>query len=290
MYIAIISAMAPVRAEVTAAKLTYGTLTQNQSSVALPQAYFSNQSNLCHYITGSEYWLFVHSPSDNNITGLSVDLDLTGTYLFFVPVVTPESGVTIDEIDTSTIPYHIEISWTPRALENTPMIKFMYGGDPEFQGYQIPQNVVFDRGDGNTVTGQGVWTFGGCCIDCYPCSVGLISENHVVVPIGSNTVIPFFWEYYCYLAGGFPLEVSDSEGWVTSWTPTSAGDIATCGMCFEPRHQGSISIHVPASVTPGSTNEVTITALNNSRTIILEADSPVPVKVSTWGAIKSLYK
>lgn len=86
------------------------------------------------------------------------------------------------------------------------------------------------------------------------------------------------------------MTVTDTQGWVVSWTPDVAGDVATCGMCFVPSYWGTIEVAVPAGVTPGTTSTMTIEALNNSETMLLVADDTVPVELTTWGAVKALYR
>ena len=110
-----------------------------------------------------------------------------------------------------------------------------------------------------------------------------------MVPIGAVAVVPFAWEWNCYTYGGAPISVTDTEGWVESWTPTYAFSSVTCGPCFLPRYPGNIDVAVPSGVPGGTTSTVTISGLNSSETIILEAEDTVPASATTWGRIKALY-
>jgi hypothetical protein len=254
-----------------------------------PKVYFSTAPNHCYPIEGLEYWIFVHSSDDADFTSISLDLDLQGRNVL-PALITPESGVTLDVVDVSSLPFHVEASWTSRPLDNEPIAKVQFFVDPELYDTQRPVNVVFTRGGGATEPGVGVWSWAGCCIDCFPCGLGLSAESIFRVPVVGSATSPFEWWWNCWSAGGVPVTASDSEGWVVSWTPTVAGDIATCGMCFVPLHWGSVEVSVPAGVAPGTTSTLTIAAMENTETVLLVADDTIPVEHTTWGAVKALYR
>ena len=263
-------------------------LTADNSTIS-PSVYFSDGANHCFPIAGTEYWIFVHSPDDEALKEVSFDLELQGTGIG-TPLVIPENGVILGAIDVSASPYHIEASWTTRPLDQTPMIRLVYPTQPLWSGFQMPVAVVFRRGDGSEVPGVGVWSFGGGVIDCFPCSFGFFLESHSLIPVGSNTTIPFEWSWYCWTVGGGDLTVSDTEGWVVSWSPPSVGGASSCEQCFEARYPGSIDVLIPPGVPEGTTSTMTLSALSSYRDVTIEAVAPVPVEESTWGAIKSIYR
>lgn len=256
---------------------------------APPKVYFSTAPNYCYTIEGLEYWIFIHSPDDGDFVGVSLDLDLQGSNVL-PALITPESGVTLDNVDVSSPLFHVEASWTTRPLINEPIAKVLFFSDPGLFGTQLPVNVIFERDGGATEAGVGVSSWAGCCVDCFPCGLGLSAASEAVVPVGGSATLPFEWWWNCWSAGSSPVTVSDTEGWVVSWTPDVAGDVATCGMCFVPSYWGSIEIAVPEGVTPGTTSTLTITAMDNSETMLLVADDTVPTEQTTWGKVKALYR
>jgi hypothetical protein len=231
----------------------------------------------------------VHSPADDGLAGVSLDLDLQGGAIA-PPAVIPEPGVTLIDVDVSSPPYHIEAMWTSRPLEHAPIVKLVFAADPGLHGFQTPVNVSFTRGAGGTEPGVGVEAFAGCCIDCTPCSHGLYIEDHVIVPVGGTAVIQFEWDWNCYTYGGHDFTAADTRGWVASWEPAYGFDWTTCGPCFLPRFPGSISVDVPDGTPVGTTSTLTLAGLNNSRTVTLEAADSVPTEATTWGHVKALYE
>lgn len=251
-----------------------------------PAVYVSTNPNVCANFSGLEYRVFVDAPLDNNLCGISFDLDFSGSAP--IPVVLPENGVTLGTIDVSQVPYHLEAIWTSRPLEHEPIIRLLYAIEPsigEFSTY----NVTFETTSGESVPGYGMESI-TCCVDCFDCSVVIFASNRVLVPIGKTTIVPFEWAWSCWSAGGGPLTASDTEGWVVSWEPESAGDDATCGLCVVPIHDGWVEVFVPEGVPDGTTSSLTIDGFESSTEVILETEDVVSVDNSTWGKIKSLYR
>jgi hypothetical protein len=253
-----------------------------------PTVYFSNSPNLCIFMGGLEYWVFVHSPEDDGFTGVSLDLDLHGTAIT-TPSVTAEDGVTLVAADVSAMPYHLEAVWTSRPLDHEPIVKLRFDADPVLGGFQEPMNVELTGGSGGSGTGVGLASFANCCITCMPCSHGLYVADHVMVPIGGSAQVGFEWDWNCYTYGGNSISVTDTRGWVVSWTPTYAFDVTTCGPCFNPRFPGSIVVTIPEEIAAGTTSTMTLIGLNDSKTIVLEAEDKVPARPTTWGSVKALY-
>ncbi len=258
------------------------------NSTISPSVYFSDISNHCFSIAGTEYWIFVHSPDDEALNEVSFELELQGTGIG-TPLVIPETGVTLGRIDVSSSPYHIEASWTTRPLGHTPIIRLVYPSEPVWLGFQMPVAVVFRRGAGGEVPGVGVWTWGGGGVDC-GCVVLFYLESQSLIPVGSNTTIPFEWSWICWSVGGGELTVSDTEGWVVSWSPPSVWGNEDCQQCFFIRHPGSIEVLIPPGVQEGTTSTMTLAAFGSYREVTIEAMAPTPVEESTWGAIKSIYR
>jgi hypothetical protein len=272
--------------------LSAGTVTAPpaaNSATTMPTVYFSDSPDLCLAISGSEYWIFVHSPEDDNFNRITFDLETAGIWAI-PPIVISEPGVIVGTANVSTSTWRFDLLWSWRVLDRTPIIKLLFVEEPQWMGTQMPTNVVFERSGGDTVRGHGLRTSGGCCADCFPCSVQLYAEDPAFVVVNRATEIPFEWSWFCYALNGGPLTVSDTEGWVSSWTPAQWISDITCGQCFLERHPGMIVVDVPADVTAGATSQLTIAAtMWGSRTITLEAVEPVPVQTSTWGAVKALF-
>jgi hypothetical protein len=253
-----------------------------------PTVYLSDGPNHCITIEGSEFWIFIHSPDDGDFTGISLDLDLSGLSIT-PPVVYPGTDVILHSFDVSSMPYHFLATWTSRPLEHEPIIRLSFDTDPGLTGFQTPLNVVLIRGIGGTEEGIGLSSFAGCCVDCFPCHHGLYIDDHFLVEIGASTMIPFEWDWNCFNYGGGDITVTDTGGWVVSWTPTYAFDWTMCGPCFMPRFAGSIDVMVPDDIAVGTTSTLTLEGLNNSIIITLEAEDAVATEKTTWGRIKAIY-
>lgn len=253
-----------------------------------PYVYFADAPDHCYPIEGTLYHIYVHSPDDETVASVSFDLNLSGAAIT-EPLIIPEGG-SLDAADLSSLPYHIEASWPQQSLVHKPMLTVSFQSDPQLGGFQYPSNVVFTTTAGTDVTGLGAAAIAGCCLDCFPCSMGIFANDHTLVAAGETTTIPFQWAWYCYTTGGGPLDVTDTQGWVTSWWPPSAGDDETCTVCVIPVYDGSFDVTVPEGTAVGTTSTVTISAVNGGATIVLEVDDTIPVETTTWGRVKSLYQ
>ncbi len=251
-----------------------------------PAVYFSTLPNTCVNFSGNVYWVYVHSPANDDLNYVSFDIDFEGYGISPPPLVSPASGVFLGNFDVSDSPYHFEAAWTPRTLEHEQIIKVYYLSDPSVMA--MPVNVVFGTTQGATVPGFGVWSL-TCCADLFDCFVSIYAPKHARVLIGETTIIPFQWEWNCWASGGGSLTASDTEGWITSWAPTSAGDYATFGLCIAPRHDGWIEVYVPSGIAAGATSQLTISGAGYAD-IILEADDGTPVESTSWGNIKAKYR
>lgn len=253
----------------------------------VPSVYLSPAPNSCLVGSGLEYWIYIHSPDNDGYEGVSFDLELSGGNVL-PALITPEAGVTLEVADLWPLPFHIEASWTQRELEHAPILKVEFYVDPLLFGTQTPTNVVFTTTGGGTEVGFGhpSQTQAGC----EPCGHVFIAEAHVLVPVGASTLIPFQWAWDCFSAGGGALNVTDTEGWALSWTPTFANDVNTCPSCFLPYHDGSIEVALPESAVPGTLSQLIISGVNNSLQVKVEAVAPLPSENKTWGRVKALYR
>lgn len=251
-----------------------------------PSVYVSTDPNVCANFSGLEYRVFVNAPLDNNLSGISFDLDMDGSPP--MPVVVPEPGVTFSAMDISHTPYHFEATWTSRPLEHEPIFRLVYGIEPSVNLFS-PYSVTFETTSGGSVPGYGMESI-TCCLDCFDCSLEIFASNHVFVPVGGSTIIPFKWAWYCWYPGGGPITASDTEGWVATWDPEMAGDEPTCGLCIVPVYDGWVEVFVPQGVPVGTMSSMTIVGWQSSTEVVLEADDTIPVNVSTWGKVKALYR
>lgn len=254
-----------------------------------PYVYFADEPDRCYPIEGSLYHIYVHSPDDETVTSVSFDLNLSGASIT-EPLVLAEGG-SVDVADLSGLPYHIEASWAQKPLVHEPILTVMFPSDPRLGGFQYPSNVVFTTAAGTEVAGLGRTSMAGCCLDCFPCSFSIFADGHSLVGAGDATSIPFQWQWNCYYPGGGTLDVTDTQGWVTSWWPPSVGDDETCTVCVVPVHGGSFTVSVPDGTPTGTTSTVTISSsAGGGATVVLEVDDTIPVENTTWGAVKALYQ
>lgn len=263
-----------------------GSSEATSSAEEQPSVYVSTNPNVCANFSGLEYRVFVNSPLDDNLGGINFDLDIDGSAP--MPVVVPETGVTFRGIDISQVPYHFEATWTSRPLEHEPIFRLVYEIEPSVSLFS-PYNVTFETTGGGSLPGYGMGSI-TCCVDCFNCSLEIFASNHVIVPIGGTTIIPFKWAWYCWTTGGGPITASDTEGWVVTWEPESAGDGPTCGLCIVPAYNGWVEVFVPEGVPVGTTSSMSIVGWESSTEVILEAETTVPVNNSTWGKVKALYR
>jgi len=253
----------------------------------VPAVYFSDGPNHCVNFFGQDYWIFVHSPDDENINRATFDLEVSMSP-WAQPVIVPEPGVVVGLADVSTSTWHFDLAWSPRSLEHEPIVKVLFFELGGF-GDQLPTNVTFERGSGEAVPGYGQWSL-GCCASCPPCLVNLYADDPGYAVIGRSTEVPFEWRQIILQVAGGPILVSDTEGWVSAWTPGNWGGGYTCDQCFYTRYPGTIVVDVPDDVAVGATSAMTIFTSCGSRTFTLEAIEPVPVQTSTWGAVKALFE
>jgi hypothetical protein len=253
-----------------------------------PTVYLAHGANACMGISGLEYWIFLHSPADDDFIRINLDLDLQGLSIT-TPVVIPEAGVTQLSYDVSALPYHFDVVWMQQTLDHVPLIKLQFLSDPNLGGLQTPVNVVLERVSGGTEAGLAMESFAGCCWDCLDCFHSFYMENHFKIPVGASAVIPFEWDWFCHSAGGAYFEAVDTEGWVVSWEPDHGFSWETCGLCYQTRYPGSISVAIPTGVAIGTISTVTLTGADAEAVFIIEALEPVPVENTSWGRIKALY-
>jgi hypothetical protein len=115
--------------------------------------------------------------------------------------------------------------------------------------------------------------------------------DHVYATPGATTIVPFQWSWSCYAAGGRYIYASDTQGWVTSWSPPSGADNETCTPCVIPRYDGEVELTIPPGTPEGTTSTVTLsTDYYEEVTFIVEAQQPVQTESTTWGRIKALYR
>ena len=260
-----------------------------------PCIYLAQTPNYCAGLSGNTYYLYVYSPDDTVFSGVSLDLDISGTVLA-PPVVSAEagSGVVVQAVDTSSLPYHIELIWSPRALRHENVVSVTFPWPPEWGLGPETTNVLFVRPSGATVPGPNFRTYPGSAGGCHLCHICFSIESPILVPAGRTTTIPFEWVFRCYSPGGLNILVTDTQGWVTSWEPLGGTGPGYCHACFVEYSTGTIDVTVPPAVPEGTTSSLRLESNLNGYLCpgiaTIEVLNPVPVEHKTWGRIKALYR
>lgn len=260
-----------------------------------PYVYLAQTENYCAELSGNIYYLYVYSPDDADFSGVSFDLDISGT-VSATPFISVDagSGVILQAVDTSSLPYHIELGWTPRALMHEVVATLLFPAPPVWDQGPKTTNVVFTRPGGETVTAQDFQTYPGYPGGCHNCFLCFQIEERILVPAGRTTTIPFEWVFMCYSPGGLNILVSDTQGWVTSWNPTGGTGSGYCHACFVEFSPGTIEVAVPLGTPTGVTSSLRLEGNLNGYlcpgTATLEVTESVPVEQTTWSAIKALYR
>lgn len=111
-----------------------------------------------------------------------------------------------------------------------PVVRFVFPKDPFLTGPQVPWNVDFVVAGGVFVAGTGKESL-GCCADWFNCLHNFAAPASATVAVGGLSGVDFEWQWVCHSPGGGVIEVSDTRGWVLSWTPEVGGDTSTCYAC-----------------------------------------------------------
>ncbi len=186
-----------------------------------PFIYLAQTENYCAGLSGNIYYLYVYSPDDADFSGVSFDLDISGT-VSATPFISVDagSGVILQAVDTSSLPYHIELGWTPRTLMHELVATLLFSAPPVWDLGPKTVNVIFIRPGGETVAALDFQTYPGYPGGCNNCYLCFRIENRIPLQAGQATTIPFEWVFRCYSPGGLNIVVTDTQGWVTSWNPT----------------------------------------------------------------------
>lgn len=259
-----------------------------------PVIYLAQTPNYCADLSGSTYYLYVYSPDDADFSGVSLDLEIDGT-VSGPPLVAADAtnGISLDALDTSSLPYHIELSWTPRTLEHEKVAYLTFPTPPVWGQGATTTNVVFTRPGGANVSAGDFTTFPGYP-ECILCMVCFNVDAHILVAAGETTTIPFEWVYSCGGSGGWSISATDSEGWVSGWQPTAGTANANCGACFIQLLPGTVDVTVPAGVPVGTTSSLLLEGMPNGAycpgMATLEVVTSLPTENTTWGGVKALYR
>jgi hypothetical protein len=259
---------------------------------AEPVVYLAQNPNFCAALSGDTYYLYVHSLDDPDFTGASLNLEIGGT-VSGPPVITtePASGVTLVSVDTSTLPYHVELLWTTRSLEHERVATVVFPSPPTWDTGARTTDVVLTRPGGEVVSARDIQAV-PYSPDCHICWLCFNVDEHIVVPSGETT-IPFEWSFWCYSSGGLGVVVTDTENWVTSWNPTAGTGTGYCAPCYADYFPGTIQISVPPDTPPGTTSSLTLIGDHNGyycpAYATIEYAGVVSTEVTTWGRIKALY-
>lgn len=265
------------------------------TSLAEPVVYLAQNPNFCANLTGNVYYLYVHSHDDADFTSVSLNLQLGGTVASpgVIAADPNNSGVTVDAVDTSSEPYHVEFHWTPRTLEHERMAIVLFSSEPVWDSGPRTTDVVFKRPGGAEVAAPDRTTYPGWA-DCPICHMCFEIDGHILVPRGTST-IPFGWSFWCYGSGGGDgILASDSQGWVASWAPTSGTGNGYCFPCWVDYFPGTVELNVPMDTPIGTTSSLRLEGVHNGYHCpgwaTIEVADAVPTESSTWGRIKALYQ
>ena len=260
-----------------------------------PIIYLAETPNYCAGLSGNTYHLYVYSPDDADFSGVSLDLDIGGT-VSAPPVVTAEtaSGVTLQAVDTSSLPYHIELTWTPRTFQHELVATLTFSEPPVWVSGPETMNVIFARAGGATVPARNFTTYPGYPGGCHLCYICFSIESPILVPAGQTMTIPFEWVFLCYTTGGLNILVTDTQEWVTSWDPPGGTGPGYCSACFVEYSPGTIEITIPPDAIQGTTSSLRLESNLNGYLCpgfaTIEVAASVPVEQKTWGKIKALYR
>lgn len=266
-----------------------------RAATSEPIVYLAQDPNFCANLSGDTYRLFVHSHDDPDFVRVRLNLEIGGT-VSQPPVVYTQSGggVTLEAVDTSVMPYSIELSWTPRALEHEPVATLLFPSWPTWDLGPLTTNVVFTRPGGETVPARDFRTFPGWPEGCHICYLCFQIEDHIFVPPGQTTAVPFGWSWWCYSPGGDAIVASDSRGWVSGWNPAVGQGNGYCYPCWADDSPGVLQITVPAGTPAGTTSSLRLEGEHNAYYCpglsTIEVEGTVATAPTTWSRIKALYR
>jgi hypothetical protein len=258
--------------------------------------YFSNEPGWCNipdWQYEGSYSIFVHTGDLTGVTGgrFRLESDLYGPedLVSFAPA----SGVTVVEGDPFT---GMTLSWTPETLEHRELLTLTLADNLPHQTPEDPysycvwtRECVLFRAGAEDVALVDVCT-AVAIVDCFDPIVQWIHPDTVDVVIDGTTVVEIRW---IVGGGGFVgtyLDLSDTEGWTTSFVPHSVWG-GYCPGCPWQWETTRITVDVPKGTEDHATSLLTIMPEDfpSPTSFWLRAVEEVGVEKTTFGGIKARY-
>jgi hypothetical protein len=242
----------------------------------------------CNAYPGQTFSVYVESGGLTDVTGVAFRIESERFGPEQVQSISTPAGVSIVGGSPFT---GITLSFAPRALNHDGVLTLTLEGQSAYGNVWTMDNQLLCPG--------GPVDVGGFCtigwpFDCFGSSPVWDIVDTVNVAVGDNVSFSF---RAVLTSDGYPpnaeVFVSDHEGWIES---NFRQDIfASCGWCDWDWTKVIVPVHVSPGVPNGTLDDATLQmysfgSLIDERTVVLRAAEKTPVKRTTWGGIKAIYK
>jgi hypothetical protein len=254
--------------------------------------YFAEQPRLCSLESnshpGQRFSVFVDSGYLTDVIGVTFRIDTERFGPENVLSISTPAGVSIVSGSLFT---GITLSFGARALAHDPVLTVELEDHAPY-GDVWTRDIELRR-EAGTINVNDFGTF-GWSFDCSGINPAWDVPDTVVVAAGRDASFSF---RAVVSMEGYPpnadVVVVDSEGWVSS--PFRHMIFASCGWCPWDWTTVIVPVQVPRGVSNGTLDVVTLQMYSfanpiEERTLVLQAIAPIPVRPSTFGAIKAKYQ
>ena len=261
--------------------------------------YYSNRPGSC-CLFGSSFddpnlHIYIYAPGSSEVVKAAFRLETSVFGPEDIDSVEASPGVIIESGDLLS---GIVLSFSFPQLNHQPVMSLRVVNNPPHQSATVVfiRDARFIRADGDTLRLRDFYTYSESMIDCFDPVILWECPDTVSAEIGKTTSFQVAAAGTAFGYGFTFVDVADTTGWVTSWSPESI--MAVCPICEWDWHTISIDLSVPESTPKGSLGTIilrgklsgTVVLPYDQERVVLRAVAPVAVKKSSWGLVKSLFK
>ncbi len=248
--------------------------------------YLSDTPNLCcpaAQYESNHYYIYAHSPENGDFFQASFRIDTDAFNASEIEFIIPMPGVAILSGDIFS---GITLEWPPQVLDHQPVLEIkIIDSAPSFGEVWVTDATMYQLG-GESVPLEPKLSILASTCHCNGCLWHIIPPDTVEAAIGKVTSISVLIGAECDGALAAVIDVTDTQGWVDSWSPTGLYLPNICGECFIDMEPVDIVVLVPEGTPVGTISEVLV---SDTATFLVRAVKSVPVEEKTWGQIKAIF-
>jgi hypothetical protein len=250
------------------------------------QLYLSDTPNSCCPVgvtSPNHYRVYAHSAGGENFSTAEFRIETGAFDAEDIEFVNPMPGVVVVSGDIFS---GITVTWPSQVPDHLPLIeiKILDSAQP-FGEVWVTDATMYGSGGGGVPLDPKLSIIADTC-HCNGCLWHIDPPDTADVVVGAVTAVQCLLGAECdgYVAA--PFEVTDSQGWVDSWTPTALYLPDQCGECIIGMRPVQVLVLVPEGTPVGAISEVEVA---DRPPFPVRAVKPVPVTESTFGRVKAMY-